>query len=58
MTKKSVASCLHKELGDYLEVLRLTFPVDGKRLVIREVCALAAMSPCTYYKVKKESART
>lgn len=40
------------ELGEFLEVLRCTCKVDGKRLSIRALSKMAAMSPNTYEKIK------
>ena len=57
MQSPSSGYCLHQELGDYLEILRCTFPVQGQTLTINEVCHRAAMSTRTYYKVKKDLAR-
>lgn len=47
----------HQELGDYLEILRCTQLVQGKKLTIKILCSSAHMSTRTYAKVKKESAR-
>lgn len=58
MKSESAVSCLHRELGDYLEVLRCWFPVEGKTLTINELCRRAGMSTRTYCKIKKELART
>jgi hypothetical protein len=49
--KKKIS--LHVELGDFLESLRCSIPVDGKRLPIREVCRRASMSVSTYEHVKR-----
>lgn len=53
MKKKSVASCLHQELGDYLEVLRCVNLMDSKYFTIKNVCKQISMSPRTYDKVKR-----
>ena len=39
---------LYFELGDFLESLRCSIPVDGKYLPIQEVCHRTSMSVSTY----------
>lgn len=46
-------SILYPELGNFLEVLRCSIPVDGKCLSIQQVCHLASMSVSTYERVKR-----
>lgn len=48
--KRTLVSYL--ELGEFLEVLHCTYKVDGKRLSIRVLSKMAAMSPNTYEKIK------
>ena len=43
----------YQELGTYLEHLRLTCLVDGRRLSISRLSARAGMSNTTYGKVKR-----
>lgn len=59
MQSQFTASCLHRELGDYLEMLRYaTVDGKGKIFTIKEVCHSAGMSARTYDNVKKEPAQT
>ncbi len=50
---QTVKIALHTKLGDFLESLRCSIPVDGKRLPIQEVCRRASMSVSTYERVKR-----
>lgn len=50
---QTVKIALHTKLGDFLESLRCSIPVDGKRLPIQEVCRRASMSVSTYECVKR-----
>ena len=44
---------LYFELGDFLESLRCSIPVDGKYLPIQEVCHRTSMSVSTYGCIKR-----
>ena len=44
---------LYFELGDFLESLRCSIPVDGKYLPIQEVCHRTSMSVSTYECIKR-----
>lgn len=41
------------ELGDFVEVLRCSIPVDGKCLSIADICQRTSMGATTYEGVKR-----
>lgn len=53
MTNQKSRIALYENLGDFLESLRRSLPVDGKRLPIQAVCRRACMSVSTYEHVKR-----
>lgn len=53
MTEKKPKTPLIPTLGELLESLRNSIPVNGKRLTIDEVCHIAPMSQHTYMALKR-----
>lgn len=54
----TVRPVLYQELGTYLETLRRTCPVEGRRMSIRRLSDMAGMSNNTYMNVKRALPRT